>query len=107
MAKRSNTPIKRLVHLFKDPDSFIYTWDRGWITYKVLTNENERIFHITSAYNSPKTKLRNSKRAWLEINKIAKSCKCKTMRLKTGRNPNTFAKKYGFKTIIRTMERKL
>tara|TARA_Y100001963_G_scaffold68502_2_gene95482 strand:+ start:11830 stop:12153 length:324 start_codon:yes stop_codon:yes gene_type:complete len=107
MAKRSGTPIKRLVYLFKDPDSFVFTWNRGWITYKVLTNENERIFHITSAWNCPNSKPSASKKAWIELLRIAKSCKCKTMRIKTGRNPNSFARKYGFKTIIRTMERKI
>ena len=107
MIKRSGTSAKRLQFLLNDPDAFCFTWDKGWLTWKVLVNENERIFHITSAWNSKETSRRKSVNAWKEVLKIAKSCNCKTMRLKTGRNPSGFAKKYGFKTIIRTMEKKL
>ena len=107
MIKRSGTSAKRLQVLLNDPDAFCYIWDKGWLTWKILVNDNQRIFHITSAWNSPKTSKKNSIKAWKEIVSLAKRNKCKTMRLKTGRNPSGFARKYGFKTIIRTMEKKL
>ena len=107
MIKRSGTSVKRLQVILNDPDAFCFTWNKGWLTWKILVNENKRIFHITSAWNSNKTSRKNSVNAWKDIVKLAKRNNCKTMRLKTGRNPNGFARKYGFKTIIRTMEKEI
>ena len=107
MIERSSTPAKRLQETLSDQEAFCITWNRGWLTWKVLTNEDVRIFYITSAWSSPKTTLSETKKTWKKVLRIAKNCNCKIMRIKTARNPKTFERKYGFKTVIRTMDKKL